>query len=47
MKNRHSGRIGLGIALLAMTGSLFTFASQVEAKKVTRGTDRSGNGSGH
>lgn len=34
MKNRHSGRIGLGIALVAMTGSLFTFASQVEAKKV-------------
>lgn len=35
MKNRHSGRIGLAIALLAMTGSLSTLASEVEAKKVT------------
>jgi nitrite reductase (NO-forming) len=35
MKTRHSDHIGLGIAIMAMTGSFLAFAPQAEGKKVT------------
>ena len=34
MNTRHSARIGLGMGILAMAGSLLAFAPQAEAKKV-------------
>ena len=35
MKTQHLNRIGMGIAIMAMTGTSFAFTPQVEAKKVT------------